>query len=100
MVDTHALGPTAFQLQVDVARADDGFGQLGGLVAFGQVRIEVVFPFEYGALADFGIDREAEFDGIFECLFVGHGQGAGQRQVDGAGLGVGLSAEGDAGAGE
>src|SRR5690606_14930248 len=49
---------------------------------------------------DLGVDRQAKHDGVVEGLFIGHRQGAGHGQVDGAGLGVGLGAKGGAAAGE
>ena len=47
VVNAHALASTVLQLQLDHAGADDGLGQLGGLIALGQIRIKIIFPFEH-----------------------------------------------------
>ena len=88
------------QFDVHVATTDDGLFQLGGLIGLGQIRVEIVFALEHRGAGDVGIDGQTEHDGIAKCLFIGHRQGAGHGEVDGAGLSVGLGAKGGAGAGK
>src|SRR5690606_12972649 len=50
---------TLFQLDRDLTFAHDGRLKLTGLVALGQVGVEVVLAVEHRALADLGIDGQA-----------------------------------------
>jgi hypothetical protein len=68
--------------------------ELADLVAFRQVRVEIVLAREHRPLRDFGADRQPEADCAFDRLLVEHRQHTGQRQVDGAGLGIRFGAEG------
>ena len=62
VMDAHALAAPIGQLDVEMAGADDGPRELGGLVALGQVRIKVVLALEHRHRADLGGHREAEAD--------------------------------------
>jgi hypothetical protein len=73
---------------------------LADLVALGQVGIEVVLAREDRHRRDRRADGEAEANRALDGTAVGHGQGAGQRQVDGRGLRVRRRAEGGRGAAE
>src|SRR5690554_1531046 len=100
MVDTNRLGSAVFKGDLDGARADDRVVHLAGLVALGQVGIEIVFAIEYRDLGNLGMDTQAELHGHRYCGFVEYRQYTGQAQVDGAGLGVGLGTKGGRGTGE
>ena len=93
--DADALLGAVFQGNVEEALADDGVVHLAGLVALGQVRVEVVLTGKDVLAGDFGVNRQAEFAGHAHGFGVEHRQGAGHAEVDQAGLGVGLGAEGD-----
>ncbi len=73
---------------------------LAGLVALGQVGVEVVLAGEDVLLGDLGIDGQTELAGHAHGFGVEHRQGAGHAEVDQAGLGVGLGAEGGGAAGK
>ncbi len=73
---------------------------LAGLIALGQVGVEVVLAREDVLLGDLGIDGQTELAGHAHGLGVEHRQGAGHAQIDQAGLGVGLGAEGGGAAGK
>jgi hypothetical protein len=98
--DADALDGAVFQGDVQVALADDRQVHLADLVALGQVRVEVVLAREHVALADFGVDRQAEHARHAHRFLVQHRQYAGHAQVDQAGLGVRLGTEGGGAAGE
>ena len=100
MMNAHALAHVVIQYDFHFALADDGLGHLAGLVALGQVGVEVVLALEQRGLGDLGIDRQAELDGHRHGAFIQYRQHARQAQIDGAGLGVGLGAKGGRGAGE
>ena len=95
-----ALGLAVFQLDIDMAGADDGQVELRDLVALGQVGIEIVFTREHTAVRHLGVDGHAEFYRHMHGLFIQDRQHPRQRDIDHAGLGIGLGAVGGAGAGE
>ena len=92
--DADAFDGAVFQGDVQVPFTDDGMIHLAGLVALGQVRVEVVLTCEHVGAAQFGVDRQAEFHRHAHGLGIEHRQGAGHAQVNQAGLSVGLGAEG------
>ncbi|MCY1179907.1 hypothetical protein D9M73_203260 [compost metagenome] len=98
--DADALDGTGFQGDVEEALADDGMVHLAGLVALGQVRIEVVLAGEDVLPGDVRVDGQAELAGHAHGFRVQYRQGAGHAEVNQAGLGVGLGAEGGGAAGE
>ena len=98
--NTDAFDRAIFQGDVQVALADDGMIHLAGLVALGQVRVEVILARENVGHADLGVDRQAELDRVAHGLSVEDRQGARHAQVNQAGLGVGFGAEGGGAAGE
>ncbi len=98
VVNANALGLTVRQINVHEAGADNRALQLSGLIAFGQIRVEVVFPLEHGAALDLRIHCQAKHDRIAESLLVGDRQRAGHGQVNGVGLRVRLGAVSGAGA--
>ncbi len=100
VVDTYPLALAVVELNVHMARADNRFCQLRGLIALGQVRVEVVLALEHRGAGNLRVDRQPEHHRVTEGILIGHRQGAGHGQVQGAGLGVGRGAEGCAGAGE
>ncbi len=95
-----ALDGAVFQGDVQVALADDRQVHLADLVAFGQVRVEVVLAREHVALADLGIDGQAEHARHAHGFLVQYWQYARHAQVNQAGLGVRLGTEGGGAAGE
>ena len=56
MVNAHDFFLAAFQLNLHFAGTYNRFVQLCGLVAFWQIRIKIIFPFEHAVPADVGID--------------------------------------------
>ena len=96
VVDANTLFAAIGQLNLDPAGTDDGLVELGGLVALGQVGVEVVFALKYRGHADLGVDGEAKHHRVLHCRAVEYRQGAGHCQVDGVGLAVGLGAKGGA----
>ncbi len=98
MVDADRLARAIFQKDLEHARTDDGLIHLAGLVALGQIRVEVVFPLEHGAALNLRIHCQAKHDRIAESLLVGDRQRAGHGQVNGVGLRVRLGAVSGAGA--
>ena len=100
VMNAHSLGLAVLQINVDIARADNRAFQLGGLVALGQIRVEVVLPLEYRTTLDLGVHCQTKHHRIAESLLVGHRQRAGHGQVNGIGLSVGLGAVSGAGAGK
>ena len=92
--DADALDGAVFQGDVEEALADDGVIHLAGLIALGQVRVEVVLAREDVTFGDLGVDRQAELAGHAHGFGVQYRQGAGHAEVDQAGLGVGLGAKG------
>ena len=83
-----------------LACTNDRFVQLGGLVTFWQVRVEVVLTLEYVDTVDLGINTQTKFEGHVNGFFVHDRQYTRQTQVDGAGLGVWFSTERRGRAGE
>ena len=69
------------------------FTLLGDLVAFGQIRVEVVLAGPHGQGVDAAAAGQAHLDGVFHGFDVGHGQGAGHAQAHGTDQGIGLGAE-------
>ena len=100
VVNTHHLFVPALELNFHFTGADDGLRQLRGLVALGQVRIKIIFPFEHRAAGDVRVHRQAETDGVADRFLVHHRQGAGHAQIDQAGVPVGVVAGLRAGAGK
>ncbi len=100
VVHPDALGLALFQGDLHFAGTDDGVVHLAGLVALGQVGVEVVLAVEHRDLGDLGVDRQPELHRHGHRLLVEHRQYPGQAQIHGAGLGVGLGAEGGGGPGE
>ncbi len=98
--DADAPRAAVFQGNVQIALADDGMVHLAGLVALGQVGVEVVLAREDVLRSDLGIDRQAELARHAHGFGIEHRQGAGHAEVDQAGLGVGLGAEGGGAAGK
>ena len=92
--DADALDGAVFQGDVEEALADDGVIHLAGLIALGQVRVEVVLAREDVTFGDLGVDRQAELAGHAHGFGVKYRQGAGHAEVDQTGLGVGLGAKG------
>ncbi|EJT84934.1 hypothetical protein PPS11_15306 [Pseudomonas putida S11] len=95
-----ALDGAVFQGDIQVALADDRQVHLADLVALGQVRVEVVLAREHVALADLGIDGQAEHARHAHGFLVQYRQYARHAQVNQAGLGVRLGTEGGGAAGE
>jgi len=89
-----------FQGDVQITLADDGVIHLAGLVALGQVRVEVVLARENVGHADLGVDRQTKLDRVTHGLSIEYRQGARHAQVNQAGLGVGFGAKGGGAAGE
>ena len=94
MVHADGLSRAVVERNVDAAAAHRGLFHLAGLVAFGQIRIEVVLAFKDGALWNLGVNRKAKAHRHCDGFLVKHGQCAGHAKVDNAGLSVWLSAEG------
>ena len=92
--DPDALAGAVFQGDIQMPFADDGMVHLAGLVALGQVRVEVVLAGKHVAFGNLGVDRQAELAGHAHSFGIQHRQGAGHAQVNQAGLGVGLGAKG------
>ena len=67
--------------------------QLTDLIAFGQIRIEIVFTVEHVFLIDFRIQSQTEFDGFFDDFAVHYRQYARQRTLNHAGVGIRLGTE-------
>ena len=100
VVDADPLAHVVIQHDLDFPLADDGLGHLAGLIALGQVGVEVVLALEQRGVGNVRVDGEPELDRHRHRAFVEHRQHPGQPQVDGAGLGVGLGTEGGGGAGK
>ncbi len=98
--DANAFDGAVFQGDVQVTLADDRMIHLAGLVALGQVWVEVVLAREDVGHTDLGVDRQTKLDRVAHGLGVEYRQGARHAQVNQAGLGVGFGAEGGGAAGE
>lgn len=83
--DPDTLDGAVFQGDIQVALADDRQVHLADLVPLGQVRVEVVLAREHVALADFGINGQAEHARHAHGFLVQHRQYAGHAQVYQAG---------------
>ncbi len=94
--DPDGFGPR-IGCDLKAASAHDRNFILADLVAFGQIRIEIVFSGENGNGIDGCPDREAK-SGRHQCrLAIHHGEYPGQTDIHGTGLGVGRRAIGGRG---
>ena len=85
--------PLAFaEVDVEMAAAHHGVGQLADLIALRQVGIEVVLAVEAALAGDFAFHGKAERHRHAECALVQHRQNAGQPQVHARGAAVGVAA--------
>ena len=66
---------------------------LGDLVALGVVRIEVVLAVKQRAVGDLAAERQADHHAELDRALIGHRQGSGETQADGAGVDVRRIAE-------
>ena len=94
------FGFAFFDKENHLAAHDHGVLKLAGLVALGQVGVEIVFARKLAFFSDFCAYGQAELNRAFDGGLIHHRQGAGQGQIGGAGLGIGLGAKSGAGAAE
>lgn len=71
------------------AATAEGFFELGNLVSFRKVGIEVVLTREAGKAGYLRTEGHAQFEGVLDSLFVGYRQSTGQTETDRAGMAVG-----------
>ena len=90
-VDAHLLGVASGVLDGQIAVAADGQGELGHLIALGQVGIEIVFAVEFAVAGDVAVQGQSRPDGQLHHAAVKHRQHPRQAQTHRAHVGVGLS---------
>ncbi len=100
VVNAHGLALGLIEYQLHLTLADDGLVHLAGLIALGQIGVEVVLAFEQRGLGNLGVDGEAELHRHGDRALVEHRQHARQAEIDGTRLRVGLGAESGGGPGE
>ena len=64
-----------------LAFAHDGLIKLADLVALGQVGVEIVLPVKGGLEVDLGLEAKPRAHGLFNAVFVDHGQHTGHGRV-------------------
>ena len=85
---------SAADVDVKITVGGDGQFILGDLVAFGQVRVKVVFAREPAFRLNGAMGCQGHFDGVVHHLFIEHRQYAGHSQAHRTGVGVRGGTEG------
>ena len=87
------FGTAVFQLNINMAVMADGLVELGNLIAFGHVRIEIVFPGKNGPGCYLTVGGPAHFNDVIDQVFIQQRQGTGMPQTQRGYLSVRLVTE-------